>query len=338
MAAVTNLITSVEELEHVSTVDMLTHYHEKAGLNDVMISQINKLGVEDRYLMRGLGGYDPQDLKETEHHGYHLAKTGNYCKADTSLKIDNLIVASEIADFQTPGIAATLLPDLKLSRFTPTFNLQGTACSSMPRCIELAKNLKGNTLCIIDGITSDMYQRELQQLSHVQPKLPSWIKLMFGMLFGDATAAFMVSPASRENGISYRLGPQAHVMNLDSGDYKKAAVKRGIGFDMYADPRILDTALHYTDVVLTKLGIETFDHYKRIILHTGSQKIIKGYQSKYDMTTAQLYGSVTTLRDYGNTTGCSLPFVLQREAFEGQALLIGITMGFGLDILEVTTN
>lgn len=338
MAAVTNLITSVEELEHVSTAEMLCHYHDSAGINDEMITQINNLGVEDRYLMRGLGGYDPQDLKETEHHGYHLAKTGSQCMMDTSLTVDNLVVASEIADFQTPGIAATLLPDLKLSRFTPTFNLQGTACSSMPRCIELAKNLKGNTLCIIDGITSDMYQRELQQLTNVQPKSPEWVKLMFGMLFGDATAAFMVSPASRENGISYKVIRQAHVMNLDRGDYKKAAVKRGVGFDMYADPRILDKALHYTDVVLTKLGIETFGHYERIILHTGSQKIIKGYQSKYDMTTQQLYGSVITLRDYGNTTGCSLPFVLSRQAFEGKALMIGITMGFGLDIVEVDTN
>ena len=46
------------------------------------------------------------------------------------------------------------------------------------------------------------------------------------------------------------------------------------------------------------------------------------------------------LKEYGNLTGVSLPTVLgkamtQKNSMVGKSLLVGITMGFGLDIVEI---
>ena len=54
----------------------------------------------------------------------------------------------------------------------------------------------------------------------------------------------------------------------------------------------------------------------------------------------QIDESYDTLRNYGNLTGVSIPTVmdkalLQNESILGKGLLIGITMGFGLDLVEV---
>ncbi len=53
--------------------------------------------------------------------------------------------------------------------------------------------------------------------------------------------------------------------------------------------------------------------------------------------------SYDTLKQYGNLTGVSIPTVLEKAISEnnlpiGNSLLVGITMGFGLDIVEIEKN
>ena len=332
---ISNLTINTKGMCGYATNLLLGYWNERLKLDTDYIKQVNNLGVGNRFFARQLTAYynPSEEPIENEVHRCFLVDVARQCMKSSSLEIDNLIVASEISDYQTPGIAPTLLNTLGLSKFTPTFNLQGTACSSMPRCIELARHLPGNTLCLIDGITSDIYQTELQRVKHIKPYSQDWIKLMFGMLFGDATAAFIVGEG--DTSTNYKVLRQAHIMNLGIGDYREAAVKRHNGFHLSADKNILNTALKYTDVVLTKMGIESFGHYERIILHTGSQKIISAYQDYYNFTPTQLRGSKDVLEAYGNTTGCSLPLVLNQKEFKGKALMIGITMGFGVDIVEI---
>ena len=54
-------------------------------------------------------------------------------------------------------------------------------------------------------------------------------------------------------------------------------------------------------------------------------------------------GTITPLKQYGNLTGVSIPTVLEKAISEnnlpiGNSLLVGITMGFGLDIVEIESN
>lgn len=334
---ISNLVTQTPTHDY-NTPLLLGYYNEKLKLDVDIIKQVYNLGVNNRQFARTLREYEVGKIPLDERHRQILLNIAHKCMSQTSLEINNLVVASEIADYQTPGLASTILNPLGLSKFSPAFNLQGTACSSMPRVIELASKLQGNTLCLIDGITSDIYQTELHKLTHVEPKTRDWITLMFGMLFGDAVAAFIVNTEGKEEGPNYQILRHKHVMNLDINDYQKAAVLRRNGFELSANSNILDTAIKYTDVVLTKMGIETFGHYERIILHTGSEKIINAYQDYYRFSPQQLSASRIILRSYGNTTGCSLPLVLnESKEFKGKALMIGITMGFGVDVVEIET-
>ena len=65
-----------------------------------------------------------------------------------------------------------------------------------------------------------------------------------------------------------------------------------------------------------------------------------GIKNLYKLDYNQVQESYETLKEYGNLTGVSLPTVLskamvQKNSIAGKSLLIGITMGFGLDIVEV---
>ena len=79
---------------------------------------------------------------------------------------------------------------------------------------------------------------------------------------------------------------------------------------------------------------------KKVMIHTGSMKILDGFKNLYNLDYNQVQESYETLKEYGNLTGVSLPTVLskamtQKNSMVGKSLLIGITMGFGLDIVEV---
>ena len=60
----------------------------------------------------------------------------------------------------------------------------------------------------------------------------------------------------------------------------------------------------------------------------------------YNLQDNTIKESYETLEEYGNLTGVSIPTVLAKSLEDprftsGKALLIGITMGFGLDLMEI---
>ena len=76
------------------------------------------------------------------------------------------------------------------------------------------------------------------------------------------------------------------------------------------------------------------------MIHTGSLKILDGFKNLYNLRDDQIQESYETLRGYGNLTGVSIPTVMDKAfwrngSINGKGLLIGITMGFGLDLVEV---
>jgi len=299
-----------------STEELIGCY--KALLNFDTIQQIEHLGVKGRW------------LKD------EYASSRDAC-IEAGLAVDspdvvNLIVASEIWEYQTPGIASTLITPLGLSHKVNVYNLQGTACSSMPKILSLCEQLEGDTLVIINGITSPMYQRKLNSIKEeIQPKTDDWVALMFAFLFGDGVASFVVG---REGEFKFKMMP--HVSNLSSNDWKEASVRLSNPFTMSANKDVVDTALRYTDYLIAESVIDMGD-YDKIILHTGSHKIIEAYKDHYKLNNGQLQSARYVLEHYGNLTGCSLPFVLGNGFFE-KGLMIGISMGFSVDMVEIKTT
>jgi len=300
-----------------TTGELMSRYNHL--LNNGTINQIDNLGVKYRW------------LKD------EYASSRDAC-IEAGLAVDspnvwNLIVASEIWEYQTPGIASTLIGPLGLSHDINVYNLQGTACSSMPKILSLCEQLEGETLVIINGITSPMYQRQLNSIKEqIQPKTDDWVALMFAFLFGDGVAAFVVG---REGEFQFRMMP--HITNLGNNDWKQASVRLANPFTMSANKDVLDTALRYTDYLVAESNIKMED-YDEIILHTGSHKIIEAYKDHYKLDDGQLHGARIVLEQYGNLTGCSLPFVLDNVMDFENGLMIGISMGFSVDMVEINTT
>jgi predicted naringenin-chalcone synthase len=76
------------------------------------------------------------------------------------------------------------------------------------------------------------------------------------------------------------------------------------------------------------------------MIHTGSLKILDGFKGLFNLQDSQIKESYETLNQYGNLTGVSIPTVMYKafgknQGITGNGVLIGITMGFGLDIVEV---
>ena len=181
---------------------------------------------------------------------------------------------------------------------------------------------------------------------------------MFSFLFGDGVAAFVLSrDDSNENTI--KVGKITHAVNFDDTDYRKACV-RLVGnklthmyqHELTAGSDILKSSLDYSKKVLSKSLGNDIDDYdeklvesfmaeqKKIMIHTGSLKILEGFKQLYKLDDIQIKESFETLKEYGNLTGVSIPTVFDKaicknDSINGKALMIGITMGFGLDIVEI---
>ena len=180
---------------------------------------------------------------------------------------------------------------------------------------------------------------------------------MFSFLFGDGVAAFVMS-MDNSNNDSVKIGKITHAVNFNNTDYKKACV-RLVGnktshmyeHELTAGSDILTRSLDYSKKVLSKsLGnnIDEFDEnmaqsfmaeQNKIMIHTGSLKILDGFKNLYKLNNLQIQESYSTLKEHGNLTGVSIPTVFDKamnnNSFNGKGLMIGITMGFGLDLVEI---
>ena len=181
---------------------------------------------------------------------------------------------------------------------------------------------------------------------------------MFSFLFGDGVVAFILSK-NKYNQPSIKIGKITHGVNFDKFDYRKACVQlksqpsnHFYEYELTAGHNVIQLALDYSKKVLMKHLGKNYDEYdeklacsymsqmEKVMIHTGSMKILDQFKNQYNLKDEQLQESYDTLREYGNLTGCSIPTVM-RKAFlkpntaPAKGLLIGITMGFGLDIIEV---
>lgn len=350
-------------------------------LSDKVKDNILQLGVENRYFVRPLEGYLPgDDIHPSFQDGREpisdlAAEVAKRCMDGLGLGPDDitcLVAASENSDYLSPGLSAILVRKTGLSSFTPHFNLQGMACSTFPKVLELGKSLArgkdDKVLVVISGCNSGWYLPHLNDSAAVmnpgeigghlpdrQKRIKKWVSTMFSFLFGDGAVAFVVSGGDEA---PIRVGRVAHAVNLDRHDYRKACVQlrpnhpsQSYEYELTAGHKVIDLALDYSKKVMMRfLGNETgsFDEAQareyaggldKVMIHTGSMKILDGFRDVYGLRGGQIQESYETLRNYGNLTGCSIPVVMRGAFVENgrarKGILIGITMGFGLDVVEV---
>ncbi len=353
-------------------------------LSENVKDNIHQLGVENRYFIRPFERYitTSGNRIKSDDDGEPISdlcsSVAEDCLSNLGLAkndITCLVTAYEDNDFLSPGLSSILLTKMGLSKFLPHFNIQGMACSTLPKLLELGKKFihdkNDKILFVISGCNSGWYLPHLKDDQTVRnPKeigenqydrnqqLSKWVSTMFSFLFGDGVSAFVMSMNdSGQNGI--KIGKITHAVNFDDTDYRKACV-RLVGnksthmyeHELTAGSDILKRSLDYSKKVLSKsLGneIDDFDtlnaesfmkKQNKIMIHTGSLKILDGFKNLYNLNDSQIQESYETLKQHGNLTGVSIPTVFdkaisQNNSFTGKGLMIGITMGFGLDLVEI---
>ena len=368
-----------------STKEMIDLLGNK--LTDKVKENILQLGVENRFFIRPFERYIKSDGERIKSNsdGEPISdlctKTAEKCLQNLGINKNDItcvVAAFEDNDFLSPGLSSIILTKMGLSKFIPHYNIQGMACSTLPKLLELGKNLIHNEndkiLFVISGCNSGWYLPNLKNnMSVKNPKeinseqydreqqLTKWVSTMFSFLFGDGVAAFVMTKTNSDN-YGVKIGKITHAVNFDNSDYRKACV-RLVGnssshmyeHELTAGSDILKRSLDYSKKVLSKSltnDSNNFDenlindyigNQQKIMMHTGSLKILDGFKHLYNLRDNQMQESYDTLKQYGNLTGVSIPTVLEKAISEnnlpiGNSLLVGITMGFGLDIVEIEKN
>ena len=353
-------------------------------LSEEVKENIFQLGVENRFFVRPFEQFlsnssqKIHSLGDDEPISELCSQVGKKCLANLGLNFNDitcLVTGFEDNDFLSPGLSSIVLSKMGLSKFLPHFSIQGMACSTLPKLLELGKNLIHNEndkiLFIISGCNSGWYLPHLKNDMTVKnPKeigkdqydrnqqISKWVSTMFSFLFGDGVAAFVMTKTNaNENNITIKK--ITHGVNFDDLDYRKACV-RLVGnasthmyeHELTAGSDILTRSLDYSKKVLSKSltnDSENFDEklvydfmkdQQKVMIHTGSLKILDGFKNLYNLRDDQIQESYDTLKQYGNLTGVSIPTVLDKAMSKnnppiGKSLLVGITMGFGLDVVEI---
>ena len=353
-------------------------------LSEEVKENIFQLGVESRFFVRPFEQFlsnsseKIHSLDDDEPISELCTKVGKKCLANLGLNSNDitcLVTGFEDNDFLSPGLSSIVLSKMGLSKFLPHFSIQGMACSTLPKLLELGKNLIHNEndkiLFIISGCNSGWYLPHLKNDMTVKnPKeigkdqydrnqqISKWVSTMFSFLFGDGVAAFVMTKTNaNENNITIKK--ITHGVNFNDFDYRKACV-RLVGnasthmyeHELTAGNDILTRSLDYSKKVLSKSLTNDFNNFneklvydfmkdqKKVMIHTGSLKILDGFKNMYNLRDDQMQESYDTLKEYGNLTGVSIPTVLDKAMSKdsppvGKSLLVGITMGFGLDVVEI---
>lgn len=354
-------------------------------LSDKVKENIRQLGVEKRHFIKPIEHYllnseptNPFSLNHKEPISDLSAQVAIKCLKNLGIRFDEikcLVAASENNDYLSPGLSSILVRKIGLSNFVPHFNVQGMACSTFPKVLELGRNLvqkdDDNVLVVISGCNSGWYLPHLKDNMFIKNpneigkeqydrdrQIKKWVSTMFSFLFGDGVVAFVLSKNKKwQHGIN--IGKITHAVNFDKFDYRKACVQLTNQYSNYlyeyeltAGHNVINLALDYSKKVLMKSLDRDENKYdeneaksfmsnkEKVMIHTGSMKILDGFKQLYGLRDEQIHESYDTLRNYGNLTGCSIPTVMSNAFMKknsgiGKGLLVGITMGFGLDIVEV---
>ena len=365
-----------------STKEMMDILGNK--LSEKVKENVLQLGVENRHFVRSLDHYVSKSGEPTKLI-HDLEPISDLCKNVAEKCLSNLglkkndvtciVAAFEDNDFLSPGLSSIILTKMGFSKFLPHYNIQGMACSTLPKLLELGKKLIRNEndkiLFVISGCNSGWYLPHLKDNKTVKNphevdkdqydrkhQISKWVSTMFSFLFGDGVAAFVIGK-SNSGDHAVKIGKITHAVNFDDYDYRKACV-RLVGntsthmyeYELSASSDILKRSLEYSKKVLARSfgnDADAFDEQqaksflseqKKVMIHTGSLKILDGFKNAYNLDYNQIQESYQTLKEYGNLTGVSLPTVLgkamtQKNSMNGKSLLVGITMGFGLDIVEI---
>jgi predicted naringenin-chalcone synthase len=269
-----------------------------------------------------------------------------------------LVAAYDVNPFLSPGLSQLLVPKLGCDPYVRHMNAQGIASTAFPKALDLAQDylsshLADKVLICVSGVSSYWFQNqvhgldnvmEMSQISQIkdeakrQSELRKWIATMQFFLFGDGTAAAVVT--SKKGGLAVKK--TVEVTNVGKKDYLAGCSRLAVldkpfhfGFYSYLDKEIPRLGTEYTRLALNRLLGKDTDRIikdaRKWVIHTGSEKILNSLAEHHGIEHEKLEESRHVLREYGNLAGASLPFILN-EILKGNTLSKGdavLMVGYG---------
>ncbi|HVO37216.1 MAG TPA: 3-oxoacyl-[acyl-carrier-protein] synthase III C-terminal domain-containing protein [Candidatus Acidoferrum sp.] len=285
--------------------------------------------------------------------------------------IGYFIATYDVNPFLSPGLSQILVRQLGFNPYIRHVNAQGIASTAFPKALELAGNhLAAHpddyVLICVSGVSSYWFQNQVRGLRNVAEisqirlmrnaqaralQLRNWVATMEFFLFGDGVAAAVV--AKGKKGLSVKR--LVEVTNVGKNDYlagysRLSAVNEPFRFGFYShlDRKIPDLGVKYTKLALKKLlgknAKKITSATKKWVIHTGSQKILNLLAEGNAIDGEKIAESRSVLQEYGNLSGASLPFILEKVVSDGGLsvgdviLMVGYGWGFSAaaGLLEIS--
>jgi 3-oxoacyl-[acyl-carrier-protein] synthase III len=283
-------------------------------------------------------------------------------KAGLSINdIGYFIAAYDANPFLCPGLSHLLIRKLGFDPYIKHVNVQGMACASFTKALELAEDHLAKyphnyVLLCTSGVNSYWLINQLRGLRDAmgiheirlikdknkqQIELRKWIAIMEYFLFGDGVASCVV--AKEGNGLS--VNKVVDVTNFRNNDYlagyaRIVALTEPFKFGFYSHlgKEIPKLGVEYSELAVKKLlgdNVESVTKAaKKWGIHTGSVKILNLIAEHYKIPHHKINESYEVLDEYGNLSGASLPFILEKIVSENRfsngdiILVVGYGWGF----------
>jgi len=355
------LLTSVPENEY-SSESLLEAF--PCELSEGTIQNILNLGVSKRYLINHASAPLKQETIMSEKELVDLcyeACEKTIKKASLSIKdVGYFIMTYDQTPILCPGLSQLVTRKLGFNPYIKHVNLQGMACTSFTKSLELAgdhlaAHPEDHVLICVSGVNSYWFYNqvrgikgimEISKIKMIKDKdkrrmeLRKWIATMEFFLFGDGVASLIVA----RNGNGPSINKIVEVTNIGKKDYlagygRLTAVNEPFKFGFYShlDKEIPKLGVKYTSHVLKKLlgknAKNTVKTAKKWAVHTGSEKILNRIAEHYEIQQEKLKESHEVLREYGNLAGASLPFILEqivsRNKFSKGDIILALGYGWG---------
>ena len=334
-------------------------------LPDSVKQNVINLGVSKRRLISPIASRRKQETLIDEKPLVDLflkASQDTLENAGLSIKDIGYFIATYDANpFVCPGLSHLLIRKLGFNPYVKHVNVQGMACASFTKALQLAddhlaKHPNDNVLLCTSGVNSYWLNNQLWGLRNLmgirqirliknkskrQMELRKWIATMEFFLFGDGVASCVV--AKEGNGLS--VDRVIDVTNLRAKDYmigyaRIAALNEPFKLGIYShlDEKLPKLGVEYTTIAVKRLlgrSAETaLKAVKKWAIHTGSRKILNLIADHYQIQPEKLTESREVLKECGNLSGASLPFILEKAVSESKLsrgdiiLMLGYGWGF----------
>ncbi|MEM2925117.1 MAG: 3-oxoacyl-[acyl-carrier-protein] synthase III C-terminal domain-containing protein [Methanocellales archaeon] len=294
---------------------------------------ILNLGVEKRHLCFDLKSisYDKTLVKPHVSTSQVCVEAGKRCLEKAGVKPERISRFIAIYDYHErlcPGPSGEILRKIGLSPYTKDLNIQGMACSSFPRAVELIENTlkpREYLLLVISGCISPWFINQAKHLNNIfgpmeiknisseerrKIEFNKWRHLTEFFLFGDGAIAILAG--GEECVFDLKILKTASLINLAVDDFEIAYLELNEGnFYSYIDRRLRALIIEYMKKIVEQLAID-FNEIKKWAIHIGSKRIVDEVSRYFNIDFEKARESYEVLSQYGNMSGASVPFILYK--------------------------